>query len=102
MSNLWGFSDYFIQHPILLLTLLAHVLADFQWLNAAINKAIFDILNLPFFDFAIENQLKHALIRLTTRLGLQLKELVQPIWTKQLVLEFVLRIFWIKKFSVNV
>lgn len=39
-----------------------------QWLNAAINKAIFDILNLPFFDFAIENQLKHALIRLTTRL----------------------------------
>lgn len=31
MSNLWGFSDYFVQHPILLLTLLAHVLADFQW-----------------------------------------------------------------------
>ena len=31
MSNLWGFSDYFVQHPILLLVLLAHVLADFQW-----------------------------------------------------------------------
>ncbi|VUX03115.1 Uncharacterised protein [Streptococcus constellatus] len=31
MSNLWGFSDFFLQNPILLLTLSAHILADFQW-----------------------------------------------------------------------
>lgn len=31
MSKLWGFSDFFLQNPILLLTLIAHVLADFQW-----------------------------------------------------------------------
>ena len=46
MSNLWGFSDYFVQHPILLLTLLAHVLADFQWQSQ--KMADLKCLKLPY------------------------------------------------------
>ena len=38
----------------------------------------------------------------TIRLVLQLRELVQLIWTRLLVWEFVLQIFWIKTFSVSV
>ena len=30
MTNFMGFSEFFMQNPILVLTLLAHVLADFQ------------------------------------------------------------------------
>lgn len=30
MTNFMGFSEFFMQNPILILTLLAHVLADFQ------------------------------------------------------------------------
>ena len=49
MSNLWGFSDYFVQHPILLLTLLAHVLADFQWQSQ--KMADLKCLKLPYLFF---------------------------------------------------
>ena len=41
-------------------------------------------------------------LRVITRLGRQLKELVQLIWTRLLVLGFVSQIFWIKIFSVSV
>ena len=31
MTNFMGFSEFFMQNPILVLTLLAHVLADFSF-----------------------------------------------------------------------
>ena len=48
------------------------------------------------------DRLQKKKLRATIKLVLQLRELVQLIWTRLLVLGFVLQIFWIKIFSVSV
>ena len=54
------------------------------------------------FAYHIEWIVCKKKLKVTIRLVLQLRELVQLIWTRLLVWEFVSQIFWIKIFSVSV